>query len=542
MLAERKTHRPEWIFLAALILINMAAKGAFLGINTGEYTDGVLQLTVFSNKAGLYPPLYGALAHGVSFAGLSLEAAGRVISFIAAALCVVPVYWMGRRLGGPGAARLAGLLYTVSPMPWRWSVRVMTDSLYLLLSTVTMVLLVEACLRMRPGHSDQAQARPNNISDEMTERRFAGRCLAGAVAAAGFAALTRYQGVLFAPLLLVPMVMYVRRYRRAPRLSFLAGAIWLALPAWMAWNGFAHQGQFSSRTAPTPLATATAWWNTLESFVLISPYYLGYPLVAAAVAGLFYKRWAATANDSSSESGRNAQPAFALWLWGGYAVLLLGLHATFGSFQYRYMMPLLPIIVALAAVGFVWLEHIVANRRWIYSLALMASVIYLAVFSLAVLVLQREAFGDQREAAEFIRAQVPMDTPVYANERYGSFTDLGSVKFSFWSGRRVSTILSADQPLEAGAVLALGTAYGGDEAVGAMMQALSERYTLQPLTPQPFRSQLTPLMDDIMTNPMFNQNPLAWVMRYVPQHFATQLFVVQPKTSVMVADGSAYGA
>lgn len=505
MLAESDTHRSEWIFLAALILINLAAKGAFLGINTGEYTDGVLQLTVFTNRAGLYPPLYGALAHVLALAGLTLETAGRVTSLVAAALCVVPVYWIACRLGGAGTARLAGVLFTVSPMPWRWSVRVMTDSLYLLLSTIAMALLVEACLR---------------------DRRAAGRCLAAAVATAGLAALTRYQGVLFAPLLLIVFVFYVRRFRGVPWLSLLAGIIWLALPAWMAWNGFAHQGQFTSRTAPTPLATATAWWNTLESFVLISPYYMGYPLMLAAMAGALYLR--------------GATPT--AWLWGAYAIMLLGLHAAFGSFQYRYMMPLVPIIVALAAVGFVRLEQATASRRWIYSLALMGTVIYLAVFGMAVLVLQREAFGDQREAAAFIKKQIPAGTPIYANERYGSFTELGGVKLSFWSGRRVATLISPDQPLEPGAVLALGTAYGGDEAVGALMAALSERYTLEPLIQQPFRSQLTPLMDDIMTNPMFNQNPLGWVMRYVPQHFATQLFRVRPKTSVMVADGGAYGS
>ncbi len=596
MLAERETHRPEWIFLAALIFINLAAKGAFLGINTGEYTDGVLQLTVFSTKAGLYPPLYGALAHGLSFAGLSLETAGRLVSLCAAALCVVPVYWMGRQLAGAGAARLAGLLFTVAPMPWRWSVRVMTDSLFLLLSTLAMVLLVGTCGR---------------------DRRLAARCLAGAVAAAGLASLTRYQGVLFAPLLIIVLVMFFRQFKSVPWLSVVAGGVWLLVPAWMAWNGFAHQGQFTSRTALTPLATVIAWWNTVESFVLISPYYFGYPLFVAAVAGLFsFGRGSAQGGDAEAAREVPLKRAFwcsgdtpprinagaktdrlkpvngtdgvdgpngmgkldgsdgldlpddldkahglvdgnssltdgfaepvgfhaAAWLWSAYAIMLLGLHAAFGSFQYRYMMPLLPIVVALAAVGFLWLERAVSGRRWIYSVALMASVIYLAFFSLAVVVLQREAFGDQREAAAFIRDGVPANTPIYANERYGSFTNLGAVKLSFWSGRRVSTLLSPDQLLEPGSVVVLGTAYGGDEAVGALMQALSERYTLQPLMPQPFRSQLTPLMDDIMTDPMFNQNPLGWVMRYSPQYFATQLFVVRPKKSVLVADGGTYGS
>jgi hypothetical protein len=509
MTAEGKSFRPEWAFVGVLVLVNLAAKGSFIGINTGEYTDGILQLTVFENRAGLYPPLYGALAHVLAMAGVSLEMAGRIISVVAAALCVVPVYWLGLRLGGAGAARLAGLLYTVAPMPWRWSVRVMTDSLFLLLSTITLVLLMEAWSRTR---------RP--ADDQITHGKSAHWCLAAAVAVAGLSVLTRYQGVLFVPLIVAVFIMYFRQFRSIPWLAVASGLVWLTLPVWMQYNGFVHQGQFASRTAPTPLATVSAWINTFESFLLISPYYMGYPIVIAAVAGLFYLR--------RSASRTYLVPA--AWLWGGYSLMLLGLHAAFGTFQHRYMMPILPVLAALAGVGFTWLDDSNRGRRWVFSTLLLVSVVYLSMFSLAVLVLQREAFGDQREAAEFIREQIPADVPVLSNERYGSYTDLGAVKLSYWSGRRVDTLIDPATQMKPGAIVALGTAYGGNEAVTGLMQALSADYDLQPFTPRPFQSVITPLMDDIMVNPMFNQNPMGWVMRYVPQPFATQLFVVQPRS------------
>lgn len=492
--------------LIAFVLINLAVKGAFLSINQGEYTDGILQLTVFENKAGLYPPLYGALAQALHGAGLGLELAGRVMSLLAAALCVVPVFWLGARLGGLNAAVAAALFYTLSPMPWRWSVRVMTDSLYLLLSTVAVVALMEAWLSVGSDH-----------------RRRAARWLAAGVAAGALACLTRYQGVLLAPLVALAGVVFVRKFRAVPVAACVAGLLWLAVPGWMAWNGFAHGGQMADRVAGSMLANLGAWWNTLESFVLVAPYYLGYPIALFGVLGAvaLYRGGAGS-----------VQRAFTV-LWGVYAVLLLALHARFGSFQYRYMMPLVPAVVALAGAGYSWLDArtLHHSRRWIQSAALIGSIAYLALLGLAVMTLQRGAFGDQREAAQWIDANVPADVPVYSNERYGAFTELESVKLSFWSGRRVQIVPFTGEPMPAGAVLVLGTAYGGDEAVGALLTELSTRYNLQPLTPEPFRSELLPLMDDIMVNPMFNQNPMGWVMRYVPQRFATQIFRVEPRAT-----------
>jgi hypothetical protein len=351
------------------------------------------------------------------------------------------------------------------------------------------------------------------------------RALAWAAVCAGLAGFTRYQGALLAPLLMVVFLLHVLRFRRVPwvagvvSICFAAAAAW-----WVSVNQEVHGGQFASRTAGTALSTAMAWWNTAESFVLVSPYYFGYPIFAAAVAGAAVVRRRAAV--------WRARPAAVLW--GIYGVMLLALHAAFGSFQYRYMMPLLPMVVALAGVGFAAAEEWAAARagaaaRTALRTVVMASVLYLAGFSLAVLTLQRETYGDQREAAEFIKKNVAPGAAVFANERYGTYTNLGSVKLSYWSGRPVKVLVSPDQPMPAGSVLALGTAYGGDEAVVAMMGALAENYTLRPLTPQPFRSQIIPLMDDIMSNPMFNQNALAWVLRYVPQSFATQLFEVQPR-------------
>lgn len=478
----------------------------------GEYTDGILQLTVLESRAGLYPPLYGALARGLHWAAggaLPLEAAGRFLSNLAASLCILLVYAMGRQLAGAHAAWLGALLFAVAPLQWRWAERVMTDSLYMLLGTTALCALVQAWSLMRESSAE-------------AEKMAASRWLGLAVFAGGMATLTRYQGILLAPLLGAGFVLYVRCYRQVSIHAIAAGLAWLLVPAWMYFNGFVHQSQFASRTGPTALATFGAWWNTLESFLLVSPYYFGYPVVAMALVGAM--------------AARRYAAAWALRplaiTWAVYAVLLLGLQAAFGSFQYRYMLPLLPVVAALAGCGFVHAERKFRQAPGVPRWLLILSVIYLAFSTASVVFLQSgRAFQDQRQAADYIRGNIPADTAVFSNERYGSFTALGSIKASYWSGRTVKLLESPEQPLPDGSILMLSTAYGGTDAVRAIMQMLEPRYTLSPLTTEPFQSRLVPLLDDIMVNPMFNQNPTGWVMRYVPQQFATQLFRVDHRAA-----------
>src|SRR5438045_3960305 len=111
------------LLVVGFILLNLGAKGVMGRINQAEYTDGILQLNIFSIKSGLYPPLYGGLAWLVSHTGVGLETAGRIVSIIAGSFAVIPIFLMTRRMFGMCAAKFAAILYTISPLPWRWSVR-----------------------------------------------------------------------------------------------------------------------------------------------------------------------------------------------------------------------------------------------------------------------------------------------------------------------------------------------------------------------------------------------------------------------------------
>jgi hypothetical protein len=292
--------------------------------------------------------------------------------------------------------------------------------------------------------------------------------------------------------------------------------------------GFVHAGQFQQRTAGVWVATLLAYLNLFESFILIAPYFFSVPVFAFFLVGVFHV-----------ESRRPSTRAF-LWLWGVWSLIILVVQSTFGSFQYRYMLPLLPGCLALAGVGCAWTEVRFAQcrRRAWFSAILVLSLAYMTLFTSAVLVFQRQAFGDQRAAADFVREKTPPRTPVFSNEHYGGYFHLGSVKQSFWSGREVRFIADYLPPtpqapptrwLPDNSVVIISNAYGGDEMVDRLLSQMAFFYHIRLIAA--FSSTVYPLHDDVMVSPMFNQNPLGWVFRYSAQLFSTHVYVVDQRRS-----------
>lgn len=510
-------NRRAFGLVAAFLALNLVVKFALICLNQAEYTDGILQLTVFQNRAGLYPPLYGALAWLLEHAGLDLTVAGRVVSILAGSLAVIPIYLMARMVYGDNAARFAALFYTIAPLALRWSARVMTDALFLCLVSFSLWLMMMAWARIRR-------------EDRM---RGADGLLALGSLFAALAALTRYQGAFLAVPLMVVAGCFVLRQRRVPWLLLTTSVAWAALPLWMHFAGFVHGGQFASRTGKTAFDTVLAYLNALESFVLIAPYYFCYPVALFALVGLFRARVL---------PGMGAAFAVPWLLW---AIVILAVQSAFGSFQYRYMLPLFPAVLVMAGGGCAWAEQALASRgrlRW-FSLLLGASVVYMALFSMALLVFQRQAFGDQKAAAEYVRANVPPAVTVVSNEQYGAFTELGCPKMTFWSGRRVEPLAKYLQPsmlgigevsIPAGTVLVLSTAYLGDAGFEALRGYLTSRYHIRVVAS--FDSMVVPLHDDIMETPGTSQNPIGWVYRYTPQSFSTQVLVAERSRTTQAGD------
>jgi hypothetical protein len=497
------TFKPFVSVLALFLLGNLAIRLSLINFNTGEYTDGILQVSppASGRGAGLYPPCFGWIAHFVSLTGLNLELSGRLVSILAGTMTLTPIYLTTRRYFSEDAARLSAVFFTISPLLMRWSLHCMTDALFTCLATWGLHWLIRAW-------TENSQ-----------------RSLTLGIIACGIAAGIRYQGVLLAVIVCVATIAVTMQTRRLPWRAVAAAVVWIFPAYWYVRHGQVHAGQFADRTTGTFWLTASAYWNTLESFVLIAPYYFGYPVFAFALVGLVFIKHALA----------RVAPLVIMPAVLGY--LLLGIHSAFGSFQYRYMMPLLPWLLVFAGHGAHQLYLRTRTRGWsvVYSTGFIAGLAYLVLFTCAVLIGQRQTFGDQNEAAKYVATAASPGDQIYGNERYGNFTELGCVKLSFWSGRKVSYVIDSDTnnitTLAPGSLVILGDHYGGPELAGSMAAAIRQRYVVDESAGQ-FSSQIVPLMDDIMVQPMFNQNPMGWVMRYVPQIFHTRILrIIGPRTS-----------
>lgn len=133
---------------------------------------------------------------------------------------------------------------------------------------------------------------------------------------------------------------------------------------------------------------------------------------------------------------------------------------------------------------------------------------------------------------------LPAQTRLYTNETYKPH--INGVKVAFAAKHPAMLVPEVASPearahidlsrMPSGSVVVLSSAYaGGLQGLQMQIQVLREKYgyDLQPLPNALFESTLVPLLPDIMEEPGTHQNPLAWLLRYVPQHFQTEVFVVK---------------
>jgi 4-amino-4-deoxy-L-arabinose transferase-like glycosyltransferase len=146
------------------------------------------------------PPLYPALLALFSWVGLDSYAAHRVVSCVLGAGAVVLIGMLGRRVAGDGVGLMAGAIAAVYPALWMLDASLRSESLYLPLIALVLLLAYE--------------------------RRFVWLGIA-----LGLAALTRSEALLLVPLLLVAMP----RPRLRPALVVVACCLVVIAP-WLARN------------------------------------------------------------------------------------------------------------------------------------------------------------------------------------------------------------------------------------------------------------------------------------------------------------------
>jgi 4-amino-4-deoxy-L-arabinose transferase-like glycosyltransferase len=331
------------LILAVAALLRFVALGAGIPFNIGVDEPEIMGRVVQMMRTGDfnphffdYPGLYFYVQLGVAvlrfLAGATLgewsaldevETAdfylwGRAVTAILGTLTVLLVYRVGMRWGARHAALAAGLM-AVMPLHVRESHYVLTDVPVTFFVTLTLLLTFVAHERERAAS------------------------FAWAGAAAGLAAATKYPGalVLVVPLIAVWMTLGTKPSRLVASLSVFGGAAAaflvaapytiLDLPAFL--NGYAHLAGFY---APKRLAEPA--WLTYYKHLSRSmdwPAFLlllgGLGLGAVrAIRGPGRVRWTVTI-------------AFPLL----YYYFLSGQTLVFG----RYLLPLLPFVCVLAAVG-----------------------------------------------------------------------------------------------------------------------------------------------------------------------------------------------
>ena len=339
--------RPSAFTLAVIIvvaaLLRFVALGSGIPFNIGVDEPEIMNRVVQMMRTGDfnphffdYPGLYFYVQLGVAvlrfLAGATtgewnaLEQVdtpdfylwGRALTAILGTLTVVLVYRVGMRWGARHAALAAGLM-AVMPLHVRESHYVLTDVPVTFFVTLTLLLTLGAHER----------------------ERAASFALAGA--AAGLAAATKYPGalVIVVPLIAVWMTLGTKPSRLIASLAVLGGAVAaflvaapytiLDLPAFL--NGYAHlAGYYSPKRLAEP-AWVTYYKHLSRSMdwpaflLLLGGLGLG---AVRAIRGPGRVRWTVTI-------------VFPLL----YYYFLSGQTLVFG----RYLLPLLPFVCVLAAVG-----------------------------------------------------------------------------------------------------------------------------------------------------------------------------------------------
>jgi hypothetical protein len=467
-------------------LFNMIFKLVLITVNRAEYTDGILQLTLFSSPNKLYPPLFTLCALGLAPLFRSPEISGRFVSVLSSSIILFPLFYFSLRLFNKRAAFFTCLIYTISPVPLRWSLHAMTDALFALLFLAAAIFWLEA-------------------SGE--ESKTTGKSLFLATVFSVLATLTRYQGFLFFPPLLFLALAKSRQRKRIFLPGFLMQVLWLAPVLWIVYSGFRHPEQFVERAGQTAFSTMLNILNLFESFLAYSPYFLSWPVFFLFLAGLFYLGW----------DVKQRVLFFSLFMY--LVVTLLLLQSAFSSFQARYLLPLVPLVTVFAGWGMETLRVRWNRHPWLASLVFFITLFYGLGFGLCSVFLQREIFMDLKAGALYVK-DLPADTVIYSNEAY---KDLGPVKMRFWSGREIQAYDPA-RDLPSGSVVCLSSAYGGSLAISQHSILFRQRY--QPRLLMSFQAGIVPLLPDVMQEPWTHQNPLAITFRYTPQQFRTEIYQI----------------
>jgi 4-amino-4-deoxy-L-arabinose transferase-like glycosyltransferase len=501
--------------LSILVLAGIASKIFLLNWFRGEYTDGIIQLQLFENRNTFFPPLFPLLAEWAQTITRDPILAGRLVSLLASALTLIPLYHLARRLFGPRAAWWAGWLYLACAVVNRWALRVMTDSLFTFFFLTALFTFIRSMESVSAAPIANLPAKLSLEFDLALGRAKNRRWLYLMIAATGLATLTRYQGLALLPLIAVAAARNRKGYTRWELLETAFSLLpWAALLYWMRVRGFGHTAQFAGRVHGTLGQTLLAYWDMAETYILYFPYALTLPVFVLFMAGVL-------------EKGLSEPARIARWTLAYLFVLWLLVHAAFQSFQYRYFLPLIPPMLIFAGRGMVLLLEAFERRKWKAGPVAASLIVALSLgFSAAVIYLQRNAFADLADVGQLIAGQNLKGGRILAAEVYNEGNT--NIKLAFWARQPILFCEPMEQfAFQPGDYVVLSNYYNDFERAARILQS---RYEFEVVYQTP-RYTLRPLLPDIMTYPpRCTSQPLCMAYRFHQQvYYCNVIRILGPK-------------
>ncbi len=474
-----------WIIASLALIVRLL----MMGWNEGEYTDGIIQLQLWESSVVFFPPGYSALVWGVDFLVGDLLRAGRLVSILASVGSIFLVYRItGRVFRDERIALWAAILFLLSPIPNRWALRVMTDSLFCFFFLV-------CC--------DQIFCETKNRGWRL-------------LGWAGIASLVRYQGFYFVPIGV--FLLYKDRWKPGSRrqVGMVVAALipWILLIWWVSLRGFGHHEQFAERASMGMGTTILLYYLWMENFVLYWPWALSYGLFALSLVGCW-------------KMSQGEEKGFLYFTMITSLVFLL-VQSAFLSFQYRYFLPLTPLWCILAARGWMKIEEGITFewfRKGIQTFVL-ANLIFMTA---GVMILQRDTFGALAQSAKALQT-IGRGSRVLSDEVYRQ--GVYNVKMKFWSGRDME--LYQETEPRVGDIVVLHNTYSN---LQEEQKRLSERFSIKVLGRWTYYEEeggynTIPLLPDIMVRPKDppqTSNPSCMAFRFLSQGYYSVVLRLEEK-------------
>jgi hypothetical protein len=474
------TEKTAW---AVLCVVGLLTRFPFLHWFTSELTDGVLCLTYFQSHIYEIPrfvifPGYPALVSMGAGLGLPAETWGRTLSVLFGLWAMVPIWRLARRWASVEISFLVCLAYLLSPLVWMWSLRAMPETFFLFLFWYA----VERAVSIEE-------------SPDLKKVSILSVCALSAF-------LVRPEGTLLV-LFAVLILWRTRKYRVGGFILLLFTTALGFLPSMRFL--FSHMmGAFEEGTVgvETPYVhmMGNLWVYLTQPAWVFSPI-----LFFLAVGGVF-----------SSLGGTDAADRFWRRRLSALLGIILLLKMVPTNYQDRHLLLFLPAVCVLAGLKLQKMEDawrlrcsengLLMRRNGLAALMLG----FLAVFSTAVLVLQKDAFGDVSRNAQYLKT-LPSNAVVYSDEQ---------IKTEYVSKRPIHVWSSETRNLNPGDFLVFHTF--NTPRLWWLEQTLTRHFEME-LVHQD-TSYVVPLLTDLMMDPQFQNRAQATARRFETQYFETKIY------------------